>query len=205
MEEKIKKATPKTETSTQEETKNTGKCGRPRRTSVSKIDENERKEKLPLEETAAKAEETNAVSDMIMFSDDFSCLISSCGFAAANWKMYLASKTWAEQENDEEKKKKYAKNAETFMDSAIKEECCSINYLRDITGETELTVRGARILKKIDNALNPIIIELIRRYCGKKLNKLLRDAADKDMLNCIIDSILNSDEEDEDEEDIDDY
>ena len=197
MEEKIKKATPKIETSTKGEAKKTGKGGRPRGTRVSKIDENERKENLPLEEKMVNAEDANAISTMVMFPDDFSCLISSCGLAAVDWKMYLASKTWAEQESDEEKKKEYEKNAEFFMDTAIREECSAINYLREITGEEELTVRGARILKKIDDAISPIVIELIRKYCGKKINNLMYDAADKDMLQYIIESILSSNDDDE--------
>ena len=192
-----RKETTSTLTSTKGEAKKTGKGGRPRGTRVPKIDENERKENLPLEEKMVNAEDANAISTMVMFPDDFSCLISSCGLAAVDWKMYLASKTWAEQESDEEKKKEYEKNAEFFMDTAIREECSAINYLREITGEEELTVRGARILKKIDDAISPIVIELIRKYCGKKINNLLYDAADKDMLQYIIESILSSNDDDE--------
>lgn len=197
MDEKIKKATSKNVTSTKGEAKKTGKGGRPRGTRVPKIDENERKENLPLEEKTVNAEDSNAISSMVMFPDDFACLMSSCGLAAVDWKMHLASKTWAEQETDEEKKKEYAQNAEFFMDTAIREECSAISYLREITGEEELTVRGARILKKIDDALSPIVIELIRKYCGKKISNLLYDTADKDMMQYIIDSILSSNDDDE--------
>jgi len=156
-------------------------------TSVNETDEITRKEN----DVSENCMISEAFGEMMMFIGDFESMINSIVSASVNQKMSDAAKELRRHITSEECTKKIDEYVKTFDETALKSLSYAYSMYEEMLDKTNLTERQAMRFEGYIDIVGHVCADVIRKCCSRKINQLLIDAADSDIMYYIVEGIMS--------------